>query len=163
MVQLILHFCTGVCYIAKAVFLLIQALSVLRGLAEKAILTNLSWHAFGPHFVPAQTFTCTLLWQSKNDFSHLSWIYHWQLENEKRPLIPRRYRTWTGTTVTILASKLIKFTSVQLSPVDKPRSANPINHCLTHLPDLSLKLEKKLISSSPFQFCAPQPEDLFKS
>lgn len=105
---------------------------------------------------------CTLLWQSKNDFSHLSWIYFWQIQNEKCP-IPRRYITWTGTTVTILASKLIKFVSVQLSTVDKPRSANPINYYLTHLPDLSLKLEKKLISSSPFQFCAPQPEDLFMS
>jgi len=60
-VQLILQFCTGVWYIGKALFLLVQALPVLRGLPRKAILTNLSWHGFGPNFVPVQTFMCMLL------------------------------------------------------------------------------------------------------
>lgn len=71
-VQLILHFCAAVCYIGKALFLLIQALPVLRGLAGKATLINLSWHGFGPNFVPVQTFMCTLLRQNNKDFSHLS-------------------------------------------------------------------------------------------
>lgn len=54
------HFWTGVHYIGKALFLLIQALFVL-GLTEKAILASLSWHGFSPKFVPEQTFMCTLL------------------------------------------------------------------------------------------------------
>lgn len=36
-VLLISHCCTGVCYIGKALFLLVQAFPVLRGLAGKAI------------------------------------------------------------------------------------------------------------------------------
>lgn len=90
-------------------------------------------------------------------------MYYWQVKNDKCHLIPGRYIIQADATVTILASKLIKYTPVQLSPIDKHRSASSIKHCLTHLPDLSLKLEKKPIVSSPFQFCALQPEDLFKS
>lgn len=43
----------------------------------------------------------------------------------------------------MLVSKLITFTLVHLSPIDKPIGASPVSHCLTHLPDLSLKLEKR--------------------
>lgn len=155
--------CLGVCNISKALLLLIQALYVLRGLAGKAVGQILPGTDLALSLYHRKLSCVPFCYRVRMISPHLSWIYYWQVENEKRPSLARRYITWSVTTATILASKLIKFTSVQLSPVDKPRSANPINHCLTHLPDLSLKLEKKLIISSPFQFCAPQPEDLFKS